>query len=186
MTSGRQAIDRLWQLLFPSRVIQQFFYNILRPGVRNSRQLQQHHTHTHNFPARPRTGPLSLYRPADHHIQRCAHWKSFFIGQHVRDQARMRDLDITSTYQELRRLTLKGDYTHIRNSIKTLIQERGQKPNLRLYDALLLANADSQYGSAGEVAKILDEIEVEGLTPDSATYHAALRVGHCSPGSNYT
>ena len=60
------------------------------------------------------------------------------------------------------------------------MRERGQKPNLRLYDALLLANTDNQYGSAREVATILDEIAAEGLTPDSATYHAALRVGACA------
>ena len=56
------------------------------------------------------------------------------------------------------------------------MEERGQKPDLRLYEALLLANTDNQAGSAGEVARILDEIVVEGLVPDSATYHAALRV----------
>ncbi|CAF9929488.1 MAG: hypothetical protein ALECFALPRED_004335 [Alectoria fallacina] len=95
---------------------------------------------------------------------------------HVRDQARIRDLDITSVYQELRRSTLEVNYAHIRDVVRLLVEERGQKPNLRLYDALLLANTDNQYGSAAEVARILDEIAVEGLTPDSATYHAALRV----------
>ena len=68
------------------------------------------------------------------------------------------------------------NYAHIRDVVRLLVEERGQKPNLRLYDALLLANTDNQYGSAAEVARILDEIAVEGLTPDSATYHAALRV----------
>lgn len=92
----------------------------------------------------------------------------------------MKDLDIPSAYQELRRSTLKGNYTRIQENVKTLVKERGQTPNLRLYDALLLANADAQHGSAGEVARILDEISVEGLTPDSATYHAALRVGNCA------
>ena len=60
--------------------------------------------------------------------------------------------------------------------VRILVRERGQKPNLKLYDALLLANTDSQNGSAGEVARILDEIAMEGLVPDSATYHAALKV----------
>ncbi|CAD6592844.1 MAG: hypothetical protein ASARMPREDX12_006525 [Alectoria sarmentosa] len=97
-------------------------------------------------------------------------------SQHVRDQARIRDLDIASVYQELRRSTLEVNYARIRDVVRLLVEERGQKPNLRLYDALLLANTDNQYGSAAEVARILDEIAVEGLTPDSATYHAALRV----------
>ena len=72
---------------------------------------------------------------------------------------------------------MKGNYTSTRDIVSILVKERGQKPNLRLYDALLLANMDHQDGSAGEVARLLDEIAVEGLTPDSATYHAALKVG---------
>ena len=72
---------------------------------------------------------------------------------------------------------MKGNYSDTRDIVSILVKERGQKPNLRLYDALLLANMDNRDGSAGEVAKILDEIALEGLTPDSATYHAALKVG---------
>ena len=93
----------------------------------------------------------------------------------------MRELDIASAYQELRRSTLKGKYAHVRDSVEILVKERQQKPNLRLYDALLLANTDNEHGSAGEVAGILDKIAVDGLTPDSATYHAALRVGDLAP-----
>ena len=74
------------------------------------------------------------------------------------------------------------NYARIRDVVRLLVEERGQKPNLRLYDALLLANTDNQYGSAAEVARILDEIAVEGLTPDSATYHAALRVRDLARG----
>lgn len=97
----------------------------------------------------------------------------------------MRDLDVTSAYQELRRSSLEGSHAHIRECVRILVIERGQKPNLRLYDALLNANMDTEYGSAREVAKILDEIVVEGLTPDSSTYHAALRVGNLAKGVRY-
>ena len=72
---------------------------------------------------------------------------------------------------------MKGNYSTTREIVSILVKERGQKPNLRLYDALLLANMDNGDGSAREVGRILDEIAVEGLTPDSATYHAALKVG---------
>ena len=98
----------------------------------------------------------------------------------------MRELDIASAYQELRRSTQKGSYAHVRDCVEILVRERRQKPNLRLYDALLLANTDNEHGSAGEVNGILDQIAVDGLAPDSATYHAALRVGHLAPGLRYT
>ena len=146
-------------------------------GLVGSRKLQLPHTHAQNSSTRPCISPRSLPQPVRCQTQRYAHWKSLLVGQHVRDHARTRDLDIPSAYQELRKLSLKGDYTNIKNCVNILVKERGQKPNLRLYDALLLANTDSQYGSAGEVARILDEIAAEGLSPDSATYHAALRVG---------
>ena len=189
MTSGITVIDRIRQCLSMSGRPQKGFHDILRPGANNliaCLKLQKHHTHTPSFPARPRTGLRSLHQPGSFQARRRVHWKPSPIGQHVRDDARIRDLDITSSYQELRRIALKGDYVHIRSNVKTLVRERAQKPNLRLYDALLLANADTQYGSAAEVVGIFEELAAEGLTPDSATYHAALRVGICARGVKYT
>ena len=190
MPFGHRAIDSLWQSLCPEsgRIPRKGFHEFFRPSARNLtgyRTLQQRHSHAQSSPTRPRIGPRSLPRPVNFQAQQCAHWQPFPIGQHVREQARTRDLDITSAYQELRRISLNGDYTHIRNNVNILVKERGQKPNLRLYDALLLANTDYQYGSAGEIARILDEIAVEGLTPDSATYHAALKVGEHTEEAEY-
>ena len=181
MPLGRTIIDGLWQYMCPSssRILQKGFHVTLRPGARSfmkCRVLQQRQTHTQSFPTRPRIGLRSSCQLTSLQFQQSTHQKPFLVGQHACDQARIRDLDNTSAYQELRRSTLKGNYARIRDLVKTLVKERGQKPNLRLYDALLLANTDNRYGSAGEVARILDEVAVEGLTPDSATYHAALRV----------
>ncbi|KAF6220610.1 hypothetical protein HO133_003043 [Letharia lupina] len=190
MSSGRTTIDGLLQCLCPtsSRIPRQGFNEISRPGARSlivCRKLHPRQTHTQSFLTSSRTVPRPLRQPGNLQAQRCAYQKPSFVGQHVRDQDRIRHLDITSAYQELRRSTLQGHYAHIRDCVKILVKERGQKPNLRLYDALLLANTDHQYGSAGEVARILDEIAVEGLTPDSATYHAALTVGYCTRGFRY-
>ena len=162
MPLGRRIIDRSWHFVrhLSYRVLQKDFHEPLRPGVKI---------------------PLSLRKPACLQLQCHARWKSFLPAHYARDRARMRELDIASAYQELRRSTLKGTYAHVRYSIEILVKERQQKPNLRLYDALLLANTDNEHGSAGEVAGILDKIAVDGLTPDSATYHAALRVGDLAP-----
>ena len=178
MPSGRTIVDGLWQCLCPSssRSSQKGVDAISPAGARSlirCRKVQNHQTHTQSFRTKPRIGPQFQ---AQRYTQRYTHWNPSLVGQHVRDQARIRNLDTASAYQELRRSTLKVDYTHIRDVVKILVKERGQKPNLRLYDALLLANTDSQKGSAGEVARILDEIAMEGLIPDSTTYHTALRV----------
>ena len=140
----------------------------------------------HHLSSKPRIHPPSICKTACLQLQRNARRKSSLPAHYARDRARMRELDIPSAYQELRRSTLKGNYAHVRDCVETLVKERGQKPNLRLYDALLLANTDNEHGSAGEVAGILDKIAVDGLAPDSATYHAVLRVGHLAPGIRYT
>lgn len=190
MPSGRTIVDGLWQCLGPSlnTISQRSFPAILPPVLRcliRGQKIQQRQTHIQSSLSRPRTGLQSFRQLVHIQAQRCAHRQPTLVGHNVRDQARIRDLDITSAYQELRKSTLKGNYAHIRDFVKTLVKDRGQKPNLRLYDALLLANTDNQYGSAGEVARILDEIAVESLTPDSATYHAALRVRDRASGARY-
>ena len=164
----------LWQFICPIASKES------QKGLIRYSKLQLRPIHAQQLPNRPWIGPRSPFRSVNLQAQRYSHWKTDLVGQHVREQGRMRVLDITFAYQELREIAPKGDYTHIRNCVIILVKERGQKPNLRLYDALLLANTDTRYGSAGEVARILSEIAAEGLAPDSATYHAALRVWECS------
>ena len=101
-----------------------------------------------------------------------------FQSAELRHQEQVRRLEISLAYQNLRQIALRANYRQTQECVRILVEERGEKPNLRLYEALLLANADHEHGSASEVAKILEEIKNEGLTPDSAAYHAILRVHH--------
>ena len=102
--------------------------------------------------------------------------ESHFQSAELRDQEQLRRVEIGIAYHNLRQIALGANYRQTQECVRILVEERGEKPNLRLYDALLLANADHEHGSASEVARILEEIKSEGLTPDSATYHAILRV----------
>ena len=101
-----------------------------------------------------------------------------FQSAELRQQAQLRRLEIGIAYQYLRQIALGANYRQTQECVRILVEERGEKPNLRLYDTLLLANADHEHGSASEVAGIWEEIKNEGLTPDSATYHAILRVNN--------
>ena len=94
----------------------------------------------------------------------------------IRDPGLMRTLDIHHVYQNLRQIALRENYHQIHACVNILVKERGETPNTRLYEALLLANADHEHGSASDVARLLEEMTEEGITPDSATYHAILRV----------
>ena len=104
--------------------------------------------------------------------------KSRFQSAELRDQEQLRRVEIGIAYHNLRQTALGANYRQTQECVRILVEERGEKPNLRLYDALLLANADHECGSASEVARILEEMNNEGLTPDSATYHAILRVNN--------
>ena len=99
-----------------------------------------------------------------------------FQRAELRHQEQVRRLDIGIAYQILRQIALGANYRQTQECVRILVEERGENPNLRLYEALLLANADHEHGSASEVASILEEMKNEGLTPESATYHAILRV----------
>ena len=141
--------------------------------------------------------PTHLYNVAQHPIQQRHHrdidtvasqkkWRKVqSVGQQsqvefpiteLRGQEQVKRLEIGIAYQNLRHIALGANYRQTQECVQILVEERGEEPNLRLYEALLLANADHEHGSASEVASILEEITNERLTPDSATYHAMLRV----------
>ena len=152
------------------------FHALLRHKLRPQWQLsnvaqhpipQQHHENI------PTVASQKTYRRV-HTIGQQSKAESHFAE--LGHQERARRLEIGIAYQNLRQIALGANYHHTQQCVRTLVRERGEKPNLRLYEALLLANADHENGSAFEVARILEEIKYEGLTPDSATYHAVLRV----------
>lgn len=60
--------------------------------------------------------------------------------------------------------------------VKELIKNRGIKPRLQHYRAMIQANADGFLGSPTQVRKLLEEMEANGIPADSGTLHAALRV----------
>ncbi|KAL8827135.1 MAG: hypothetical protein Q9191_003364 [Dirinaria sp. TL-2023a] len=86
------------------------------------------------------------------------------------------DLSARDAYEELRSAARAADYQTVQGLVKLLVNDHHEKPNPRLYHALILANADSQHGNPQAVDRLLREMEEQDITPDSATYHAALKV----------
>ncbi|KAL8958592.1 MAG: hypothetical protein Q9183_005807, partial [Haloplaca sp. 2 TL-2023] len=78
-------------------------------------------------------------------------------------------------YEDLRKAGATGDYVRVHTLLKNLIQECGDEPSQRHFQAMLLANADAYHGSAAEVAIILQQMESEGHSLDSAAYHAIIK-----------
>lgn len=90
-------------------------------------------------------------------------------------------LENSALYNELQHVALKGDFIRTHVLVETLVKERGEEPNINLYLALILANTSTQHGSPAEVKRLLDEMENEGLVPNSAIYHAVLKVARQQP-----
>ena len=84
--------------------------------------------------------------------------------------------NIERIYEHLKIWSRKAKYLEVQALVEYIVKTRRERPNNRIYEALILANADALYGSPGEVCKLLQEMEEEGLSPDSGIYHAVLRV----------
>lgn len=148
--------------------------------LRVSKQcIPSHHSQTNarTFTTIPQAASWRKGLKVHNYARRYVHQKTVFGALELRDQGYMRTLDIETVYHKLRQIALNGGHSQIQACVSILLTERGEKPNVRLYDALLLANVDHEYGSAHEVCKLLEEMATEGIAPDSATYHAALKVG---------
>ena len=85
-------------------------------------------------------------------------------------------LSTQEAYEQLREASRKADYQRVTGLVKLLICEHHEKPNSRLYNALILANADPEHGNPQAVDDLLVEMVEQDIIPDSAIYHAALKV----------
>ncbi|KFZ22906.1 hypothetical protein V502_02619 [Pseudogymnoascus sp. VKM F-4520 (FW-2644)] len=67
-----------------------------------------------------------------------------------------------------------GSYQKTIDLVQYLIRDRGERPNVRHFDALIRANADAERGSAEEVEGLLKEMDKQGIIGDSGLYHGVL------------
>lgn len=180
MPSTKIVVNRLWRFICPSvDVISPSGATLLSnltPGPRRQCRITSQRNSTRRLSQTPQVASRSqawkIYGGGQRRVNKAA----VFTTTELRHQDRVRQLDLSIAYQALRQSALSSQYPHTQACVNILVKERGEKPNLRLYDALLLANTDHEHGSASEVARLFEELASEGLTPDSATYHAALRV----------
>ncbi|KAK3307056.1 uncharacterized protein B0T15DRAFT_510373 [Chaetomium strumarium] len=69
-----------------------------------------------------------------------------------------------------------GQAAELRHLVKYLIEERGERPNVFLYEALLVANWDTTSGSAAELREMLLEMSEAGIESSPGFYHSALQL----------
>jgi hypothetical protein len=87
------------------------------------------------------------------------------------------DVPTTHLHERLRNMrTQENGYTKIVELVDYLIGNRGEKPALIHYDALIRANADAENGSVEVVRKLLREMKNMEIGADSGLYHGVLQV----------
>ncbi|MCJ1410577.1 hypothetical protein MMC19_004663 [Ptychographa xylographoides] len=87
----------------------------------------------------------------------------------------LRKTSKSAVFEELRKSSIKGDFDRVQFIVRTLIEDRGEIPNAKLYTALILANTSPTKGSAKAVEELLGDMVRDGITPDSATFHAVFK-----------
>jgi hypothetical protein len=90
---------------------------------------------------------------------------------------KLRPITTPVIYEALRALrNHSGQAGKIRQLVTYLVAERGERPNVFLYEALVTASWDTTTGSASDLVAIMKEMWDTGITPSPSFYHSALRV----------
>ena len=87
-----------------------------------------------------------------------------------------RQAEIDALYEELQTSNKKAKYDWAHSTIRKLVEDHHQQPSIQLYVGLILTNTDPRNGSVANVEEVLEEMGREGIVPDSAIYHAILKV----------
>jgi hypothetical protein len=86
-------------------------------------------------------------------------------------------LSTSELHDRLRQMaTDEGRYEDVADLVEYLLRQRGEKPALIHYDALIRANADAEHGSAEIVRGLLNEMKELGIGADAGLYHGVLQV----------
>lgn len=166
----RIVIDGLWRCLCPSidAALSAKYLPATRIHAndlqRRSRWLHQTRAaHTDADSQRPIPNPTRSYSSTD----------VYYVSK-------LRHLSTKALYEVLQKL--RGQHVHddqpirIKRVVRYLIEDRGEKPNIFLYEALVVANWDSKIGSADELVRIWNEMRAASIPPSQRFLHAALKV----------
>jgi hypothetical protein len=163
MPPAHKGIDALWNCLRPV-LSSSTLYNSCRLS-RPLRRPTTHHQTPLQWPSQVKW-PIFLQTRTFHRVI-------------VDNQERLRPSQLGTVdrlYHEVHRQDVTKDFLRIYEAVGELVGRHGEAPNSRMFLALILANTNPHHGSTTEVTRLLQEMIEEGIEPDSATYHAVLKV----------
>ncbi|KAJ8128783.1 hypothetical protein O1611_g4848 [Lasiodiplodia mahajangana] len=199
MPDGRIIVDGLWRCLCPSIDLASLSkpFNLwhvprTRPATRRilskgpqrqcRRQYGQDATRSsHN--AREH-GEADKSRVA--YLKRLANRNPWIPGAAFQDldafNIKLDKLSTRTIYAALKELQDAEDtYLPITRLVEYLVRERGERPNAALYESLIKANINTQYGSAKVAAQLLKEAQSHSIATTPEIYQALLEVTAVHP-----
>jgi pentatricopeptide repeat protein len=84
----------------------------------------------------------------------------------LKEQVPLVHLPLPDLYERLRYDGAAGRYEEVMHTIRILIKDRRERPNVQMYTAVLHSYANCQEGTAGKLGKVLDEMETAGVELD--------------------
>ena len=103
--------------------------------------------------------------------------KNLMKPDHIPKPHHLSNKALYNVLQRLRGPRLHDDQAQrIEMIVRFLLEERGEKPNIFLYEALVVANWDCHYGSVEALERIWSEMIEANIPPSRGFLHAALKV----------
>lgn len=169
MRTAAVVNDSLWRCLCPNytlRIAQKPFVGVRQTKSSTSRKQIRGNA--------SQTNPQERRNPSSRLVKKKQPELDFF--QYATQQVGLEKQCQESALKELKTASEQVDYTRVQAIVKCFVEKLGVKPNEAIYRALIYVNVDCQYGSAAEVASLLEEMDRANVRPDAETYHAVLRV----------
>jgi hypothetical protein len=93
--------------------------------------------------------------------------------------AKLDKIPTRTIYATLKELQNAEDiYLPATRLVEYLVRERGESPNAALYESLVKANVNKQYGSAKAAGQLLKEVQSHNIPTTPEFYHALLEVSN--------
>lgn len=97
-------------------------------------------------------------------------------GQESDLPSELGDVATPAIYEMLRRREGHANASEIQRLIRYLVEERGERPNVVMYEALAAANWNPTTGSAATLAAMVKEMMTFNIGSSPGFFHSALRV----------
>lgn len=186
MTTTKLAIDPLWQCLCPA-----WTSTILPRAVRALAAPKRPSARCINTPPNARRGVTQdrlnaasrhydlVYNPLQKRDRPYRYEdppRRKTVKQRQREEIDVSLESTTSLYHLLRSMAIDGKTNRCREVAETLVRDRGERPSVQMYNALILSHLGHDEGSALRVIELLDDLKEDGFEPDTGTCHAVLKV----------